>query len=218
MDRLKLHDPLLFGPLNESTVRGWFQQGSYKDLTPNMLKALKRGTPFYKPQASGMKHCLKNYPNIVQEITEMLKSLRISGTSHTSFFCFILSILSTNIIILQTGAALSVASVQTIMRAVLKERHPEILHENGGKLKLSYHFCAAFVKTNLNWTLRKATTAAQKVPANWKQQVLDMTKRLAITVHEGNIPRQLLFSMDETFCFFVPMGHCTTLTERGAKV
>lgn len=45
-----------------------------------------------------------------------------------------------------------------------------------------------------------------------------MTKRLAIRVYEGQIPKQLLFSMDETFCYFVPMGHSVTLAERGAKV
>lgn len=105
-----------------------------------------------------------------------------------------------------------------IMRAVLQQRHPDILFENGGPLKLSYNMCKAFVDRHLNWTLRKSTTAAQKVPANWVTQVDDMTKRLAVTVFEGAIPKELLFSMDETFCFFVPMGHATTLHERGAKV
>lgn len=105
-----------------------------------------------------------------------------------------------------------------ILRAVLKERHPDILYENGGKLKLSRNFCKTFVSKHLNWTLRRATTAAQKLPLNWADQVLDMTKRLAIRVYEGKIPKELLFSMDETFCFFVPMGHTVTLAERGTKV
>lgn len=105
-----------------------------------------------------------------------------------------------------------------IMRAVLQQRHPDILFENGGTLKLSYNFCRAFVSKQLNWTLRKSTTAAQKVPANWEELVHDMNRRLAVTVFEGAIPKELLFSMDETFCFFVPMGHATTLHERGAKV
>lgn len=105
-----------------------------------------------------------------------------------------------------------------IMKAVLQQRHPTILFENGGTLKLTYNTCKSFVHRHLNWTLRKSTTAAQKVPANWEQQVEDMIKRLAVTVFEGDIPKELLFSMDETFCFFVPMGHATTLHERGAKV
>lgn len=81
VDYLKLHDPVLFGPLNESTVRGWFQPGSYKFLTPNLLAALKRGSTFYKPMGSGMRHCLENFPNICAEIKELLQSLRISGTN-----------------------------------------------------------------------------------------------------------------------------------------
>lgn len=104
------------------------------------------------------------------------------------------------------------------MKSVLQERHPDILFENGGPLKLSHWFCKAFVSKHLNWTLRKATTAAQKVPQNWQQLVLDMNKRLACIVFEGAIPPSLLFSMDETFSFFVPMGHSTTLAERGSRV
>lgn len=104
------------------------------------------------------------------------------------------------------------------MRAILNERHPSVLYENGGKLKLSKFFCKHFVKKHLNWSVRKATTAAQKVPNNWQQLVDDMVKRLAVVVYEGKIPQELMFSMDETFCYFVPMGNASTLAERGSKV
>jgi len=116
------------------------------------------------------------------------------------------------------GTALNLNSVQSIMRAILKERHPTVLYENRGTLKLSKHFCTAFGRKHLNWSVRKATTAAQKVPQNWEKLVDDMVKRLAIVVYEGKIPQELMFSMDETFNAFVPMGHATTLAERGAKV
>lgn len=104
------------------------------------------------------------------------------------------------------------------MRAILTERHPSILYENGGSLKLSKKFCSKFVKKYLNWTFRKATTAAQKVPQNWEKLVDDMIKRLAVVVYEGKIPQELMFSMDETFCYFVPMGNAFTLAQRGSKV
>jgi len=70
----------------------------------------------------------------------------------------------------------------------------------------------------MNWSFRKATTAAQKLPKNWAEQVENMNKRLSILVYDGKIPRELMFSMDETFCFFVPMGNSYTLAERGSKV
>ena len=109
-------------------------------------------------------------------------------------------------------------SVQVIMKAILSERHPDMLHENGGPLKLSKWFCKAFVRRHMNWSFRKATTAAQKLPKNWAEQVENMNKRLSILVYDGKIPRELMFSMDETFCFFVPMGNSCTLAERGTKV
>lgn len=194
VEHLKFQDPILFGKLNESTVRGWFQPGSYRDISPRTLEALKRGKSFYKPLTSGSKHILDSYPNITQELLDTLSGMR------------------------DTGTALNLISVQAIMRAVLKQRHPHILYENGGKLKLSKWFCKRFVKKHLNWCVRRATTAAQKLPSNWQKLVDDMIKRLAIVVYEGRIPQELMFSMDETFCFFVPMGHATTLAQRGSKV
>ena len=79
VEYLKLHEPEVYGKLNESTVRGWFQFGSYKDLTPNTMFSLKRGSCFYKPQGSGRQRFLDNFPNIKGEILDVLKSLCQSG-------------------------------------------------------------------------------------------------------------------------------------------
>ena len=56
-----MQDPIVFAKLNESTVRGWFRPGSYKDLNPKTLQAVKRGRAFYKPDTSGTKHVLEQY-------------------------------------------------------------------------------------------------------------------------------------------------------------
>lgn len=79
VENLKLHDPVLFGKLSESTVRGWFEPGSHVKLTENTLNALKRGSCFYKPEASGKPCTLANFPNIRGEIVDLLQSLRLSG-------------------------------------------------------------------------------------------------------------------------------------------
>lgn len=80
VEYLKLHDPVLFKGLNESTVRGWFVQGSYTDLNEKTKIALKRGKAFYKPSTSGRKPTLDNFPNIRQELVDTLQALRDSGT------------------------------------------------------------------------------------------------------------------------------------------
>ena len=69
----------MFKRLNESTVRGWFVQGSYTDLTKGTLDALKRGAAFYKPVSSGKNKCLENFPHITKELVDTLKSLRDAG-------------------------------------------------------------------------------------------------------------------------------------------
>lgn len=214
VEYLKLHDPVLFKGLNESTVRGWFVQGSYTDLNEKTKIALKRGKAFYKPSTSGRKPTLDNFPNIRQELVDTLQALRDSGTLGPPFLgennCITLSA--------SAGTALNLVSVQPIMKAVLQQRHPEILSDNGGPLKVSKWFCKSFVRKHLNWSFRRATTAAQKLPENWEKQVDDMVKRLGVVVFEGQVPKELLFSMDETFSFFVPMGHTSTLAPRGSKV
>lgn len=79
VEHLKLHEPSLFTNLNESTVRGWFVQGSYTDLNEKTRKSLRRGKAFFKPSSSGRKPTLENFPNIRQELVETLQALRDSG-------------------------------------------------------------------------------------------------------------------------------------------
>ena len=186
----------------------------YTALNEKTKIALKRGKAFYKPCTSGRKPTLENFPNIRQELVETLQALRDSGMSHVSPVGFLNWITH----VATAGTPLNLVSVQPIMRAVLQQRHPEILKENGGPLKMCKWFCKSFVRRYLNWSFRRATTAAQKVPGDWEKQVEDMVKRLGIVVFEGMVPKELLFSMDETFSFFVPMGNTTTLAVRGSKV
>lgn len=44
-----------------------------------------------------------------------------------------------------------------------------------------------------------------------------MHLRMAAAVMLHSIPRRLVYSMDETFVFFVPMGSTHTFAEKGSK-
>ena len=56
---------------------------------------------------------------------------------------------------------------------------------------------------------RRATGAAQKLPANADQLIEDMNLRMALMVFTYDIPRELCFAMDETFAKHQPAAIST---------
>lgn len=54
-------------------------------------------------------------------------------------------------------------------------------------------------------------------PSDWEIKVEDMHLRMAAAVMLHSIPKELVYSMDETFVFFVPMKGTRTYAEKGSK-
>ncbi len=71
--------------------------------------------------------------------------------------------------------------------------------------------------SSLRWVTRKATTKAQKLPKDWEAQVDQMNIRIGYLAAKYNIDKRLVFSMDETYSLFVPMGGTTTFAVKGAR-
>ena len=59
-------------PLNEDTVRRWFELGSYTKLLPNYREALVRQRGAYKPGDSGRRGVLVDHPAVQQQIIQIL--------------------------------------------------------------------------------------------------------------------------------------------------
>ena len=62
-----------------------------------------------------------------------------------------------------------------LMRVVLEKHCPPLLEH----LKLSNSFVSNWVREELNFTWRLRTTAAQKLPLDWRTQGMYMAKRIA---------------------------------------
>jgi hypothetical protein len=68
---------------------------------------------------------------------------------------------------------------------------------------------------------RRVTGDTQHLPPNWEELVEDMNQRIAFTTLmaglDANDAPHFVYSMDETIVWFVPMGGCRTLAEKGSR-
>jgi hypothetical protein len=110
------------------------------------------------------------------------------------------------------GTAMKIRNIRIIMQAMIKHFKPDLLEQ----LKFSKSFICKFVRNNLQWTTRRRTTAASKLPADWEAQGRAMIERIAVLVKQYNIPRNLIINFDQTGVHLVPQSN-TTYEKKGAK-
>jgi hypothetical protein len=70
-----------------------------------------------------------------------------------------------------TGAPLSLVAVQAIIIAAIQKDKPELFEttfRDGSTFSVSNSYCQKFLHGTMQWSERKATKAAQKLPNNWK--------------------------------------------------
>lgn len=73
-----------------------------------------------------------------------------------------------------------------------------------------------FLRNKMNITRRQPTTAAQKLPDDWEEQVYFFSLRLAVLVSLYEIPMDLVVNSDQTGIQLVPSGK-KTWTFKGSK-
>src|SRR6267378_6132166 len=96
---------------------------------------------------------------------------------------------------------------------------PEILDTpvgNGLTFNASDSFVRKWMRDVLNWSHRKATRAAQKIPSNWEDLCEKSFFRKAYSIKEDDIPADLYVNSDQTQVVFAP-GDKMTWAEKGAK-
>ncbi len=91
--------------------------------------------------------------------------------------------------------------------------------QNFGRLQPFLWKCPLLCKRpKYSWILHRcATGAAQKLPKDYERLVDVMNLCMAWCCYLYKIPLELVFSMDETFVWYTPMGMATTYDIRNAK-
>lgn len=135
------------------------------------------------------------YPEIVSAIKERLLGIRA------------------------TGNPLDLATIRGFMIAIISEHASElftrVLHD-GNPFRCSNQFVRNFLHKELNWSLRRPTQAAQKVPANVQQVLMKAFLRLACSIRDESIPSCCIVNSDQTQVVY-SAGCQYTWHERGGK-
>ena len=177
--------------LSRSSMYEWFTTtGELKDA---YKKYVDEGSSYFQ---GGNRHCpiLSNHPELKEAIIEMLHAHR------------------------KAGQPLYARSIRNLIIPFIQKRAPNLLvQENSTSFKVSLSWVRTFVRNELNWSFRKATTAASKLPKDWEQQGLRMTQRIAYLVKCYNVPCELVVNTDQTGIHLVPTGGTKTWEEKGSK-
>ena len=121
---------------------------------------------------------------------------------------------------LRSGSApVSVITVRAVILASIARLRPEILEHtfhDGTCFRASESFVRKFLHDTMQWSIRKATRAAQKLPPNWEDQCEKSALRKAHHIKENDIPPELWVNSDQTQNLYAP-GNKATWAETGAK-
>ncbi|KAF9007686.1 hypothetical protein BDZ89DRAFT_965568, partial [Hymenopellis radicata] len=117
------------------------------------------------------------------------------------------------------SAPITVVTARGLIVATILESNPEIFDKvfrDGSKFKVSDSYVRGWLQGALGWSRRKATRAAQKLPADWEAQCTKSFFRKAYSIKEYDIPPSLFANSDQTQIVYAP-GDKMTWAEKGAK-
>jgi predicted nucleic acid-binding protein len=100
----------------------------------------------------------------------------------------------------EQGAVINLHITGIVMRVVLEKHCATLL----ASLKLSKSFIGRWLREEMNFSWRSRTTAAQKLPNDWRERGLLMAKRIAVNVKQYSVHPSLIINMDQTGLHLVP--------------
>ena len=178
----------VYDNLSRGTIYGWFHSNGV--LKDNIKRCVEIGTYF----AKSTQHCqiLASYPLLKEKICEVLKKQRIAGQ-------------------LLYGVC-----IQDIIKSIISKRQLHMLEDSSG-FCVSYKWTLTFIKAEMNWSYRAATTSARKIPFDYEVQGKKMTERCAYLVKIHSIAEELVVNTDQASIHLVPTGGARTWEEKNSK-
>lgn len=117
------------------------------------------------------------------------------------------------------GAPLTLITARALIVASILGKRPEILEytfHDGSRFKVSESFVRNLLRCEMQWSMRKSTRAAQKLPKDWKEQCERSFLRKAYIIKEEDIPAPLYLNSDQTQAGYAP-GNRMTWAPTGSK-
>lgn len=82
---------------------------------------------------------------------------------------------------------------------------------------LSLSTVRSFLRRKLNWSVRRPTRAAQKLPENWTSLCEKNFFRIVFAVFKERIQESLIINADQTGIVLLPSGNQRTYDEKGTR-
>ena len=177
--------PNVYSSLSYSTIDSWFD----KSFTPPQLKpqyqTLLDQAQTTIARGPGCAPLFAPYPELEEDIKNVLQQLR------------------------QNGGAVNISIIRWVMQTVLEKKQPDLLSQT----KLSKAFISSWVHSRLSWSWKTRTTAASKLPLDWRAQGITMAKRIAAGMQLEKIHPSLIINLDQTGMHLAPSSHKTYETK-----
>lgn len=110
------------------------------------------------------------------------------------------------------GATVNIMVIRLIMRAMLADKAPNLAQHT----KFSSSFIGEWARNTLGLAWRHRTTAASKLPDDWRAQGVLMAKRIACAMQLYKVHPSLVINMDQTGVHLAP-ADSRTYEVKGAK-
>ncbi|KAJ7702629.1 hypothetical protein B0H16DRAFT_1902436 [Mycena metata] len=118
------------------------------------------------------------------------------------------------------GVVLTLLTIRGLMVSHIQHDAPHLFERNHGRRQSTSVAPRAFVRrclrNTLGWSERRATKAAQKLPANHEQVLEEAFLREAYVIRDYDIPAALRVNTDQTQLVY-QQGSGSTWNQRGAK-
>ena len=92
------------------------------------------------------------------------------------------------------GAIVNTLVIKLVVQAVLRRITPDLLEE----LQLSKMWCSRLATEMMGWSWRVSTSAASKLPNDWRTRGIEMAKRIAYNVQLYKIHPSMIVNVDQT--------------------
>lgn len=176
-------NPEVFRHLHRQSLSRWVEHRngfSLQRWSESTLVRAERGKPIHVTNRAGI---LDKYPEVKNKIILQLRSIRA------------------------TGCRINLIGVQAVVISYVTISIPSLFEET--RWKVSDSWTRSFLRNVMGWSLRRGTTAAQKLPDTWEQDAIKVCLRMAYLIRIYGIPACLIINMDETGVLLQPGGEVT---------
>ena len=105
------------------------------------------------------------------------------------------------------GGVINRRTVLCIANGVVKANQPNLLKEFGGGLVLTDRWARHLLSKSIKWVKRKGTTGkVAPSPLLFREEKLSYQRDIAQAVHDHNIPKRLVFNLDQTPLNYISPG------------